>query len=448
MKRSISYLFFAGILVLFQFCEQETDPKLPEVTTTEVTEVGQFTATSGGKVASDGEATVIVRGVCWSSTTLPTIEDDKTEDGSGKGNFISSMTGLTNGTNYLVRAYAINKVGVAYGNQIEFKTSPTPTIPTVTTTIASNITLSSASSGGNVTSDGNSPVTARGVCWGTSTGPTINDNKTSDGTGEGEFASTLTSLSVGTTYYVRAYATNAIGTAYGNEISFSPNSITTTIYAAKDASIFDTQAGGSANSNYGAGGSQLLQVGYANVSGVYARTLVMFDLSAIPSNATIENVELQFTMGNSGVASSYSLNVHKLSQQWTEGATSFCTYNAACNTQGAVIAGGGADVTWNETSYSGTNANPWTTTGGSFSSTVSATKAAVGNSPASTYSFISTELRDDVQSWVSNSAVNFGWILKTDFISTSSSMTRFYSREGATESGNTSTAPRLVITYR
>jgi len=94
------------------------------------------------------------------------------------------------------------------------------TFSTLTTVAVSSITTSTAISGGNITSDGGTPVTARGVCWSTTTGPTIADSKTIDGTGVGSYTSTLSGLATGTTYYVRAYATNSSGTAYGNEVSF------------------------------------------------------------------------------------------------------------------------------------------------------------------------------------------------------------------------------------
>jgi uncharacterized protein (TIGR02145 family) len=94
-------------------------------------------------------------------------------------------------------------------------------VPTVSTTSISNITNTSASCGGNITSDGGADVTARGVCWNTLTIPTIANNKTSDGIGTGSFTSSLTGLMTYTTYYVRAYSTNSVGTAYGNEVSFT-----------------------------------------------------------------------------------------------------------------------------------------------------------------------------------------------------------------------------------
>ena len=97
--------------------------------------------------------------------------------------------------------------------------------PTLTTTAATNITGTTASSGGNISTDGGSPVTARGVCWSTSTNPTIANSKTIDGTGTGIFPSSITGLTVESTYYVRAYATNSVGTAYGNEVSFTTTRI-------------------------------------------------------------------------------------------------------------------------------------------------------------------------------------------------------------------------------
>lgn len=94
-------------------------------------------------------------------------------------------------------------------------------IPTVTTATTNNITYNSATSGGNVTSSGGATVTARGVCWSTSPNPTIEDPHTTDGSGTGTFVSQITGLQPVTTYYVRAYATNSFGTAYGNEEVFT-----------------------------------------------------------------------------------------------------------------------------------------------------------------------------------------------------------------------------------
>ena len=91
----------------------------------------------------------------------------------------------------------------------------------LSTTAITNISSSGASSGGNITSDGGSAIVDRGVCWSTSSSPTIADAHTNDGSSVGVFVSALNGLSAGTTYYVRAYATNANSTAYGNQVFFT-----------------------------------------------------------------------------------------------------------------------------------------------------------------------------------------------------------------------------------
>ena len=96
-------------------------------------------------------------------------------------------------------------------------------LPTVTTNAVSSITATFATCGGNVISDGGATVIFRGVCWSTSPNPTVNDNHTIDGSGTGSFTSSITGLTAGTSYYVRAYATNSVGTAYGEERSFTAN---------------------------------------------------------------------------------------------------------------------------------------------------------------------------------------------------------------------------------
>ena len=194
---------------------------IPTVTTTAVSSITANTAVSGGNVTSDGGAPVTSRGVCWSTSTNPTTSNSTTIDGSGIGVFSSSLTGLVVNTTYFVRAYATNSQGTAYGNVVSFTTIVGASIPTVTTTAVSSITANTAVSGGNVTSDGGAPVTSRGVCWSTSTNPTTSNSTTIDGSGIGVFSSSLTGLVVNTTYFVRAYATNSQGTAYGNVVSFT-----------------------------------------------------------------------------------------------------------------------------------------------------------------------------------------------------------------------------------
>ena len=153
------------------------------------------------------------------SSESPTINDYKTEDGEGLGEFASNLTELELGTTYYVRAYAVNSEGVAYGNEQIFETLAE--LPTVTTASLTNATATSVDTGGEITSDGGAAITARGVCYGTEPNPTIDGLKTSDGTGAGVFESLLTDLTPRVTYYIRAYATNSAGTAYGEELRYN-----------------------------------------------------------------------------------------------------------------------------------------------------------------------------------------------------------------------------------
>ena len=127
------------------------------------------------------------------------------------------MTSLSAATTYYIRAFATNSIGTSYGGELSFTTLAAPT---VTTTAISNITENSATSGGSVTATGGASITAQGVCWSTSANPTISNSFTTNGTTT-PFTSNLTGLAASTTYYVRAYATNSVGTSYGSQISFT-----------------------------------------------------------------------------------------------------------------------------------------------------------------------------------------------------------------------------------
>ena len=198
------------------------DKLLPTVTTTsEVTDITVSSAKCGGEVTFDGNVSVTARGICWNTTGNPTIEDNKTTNGKGVGSFTSQIPDLVPATQYYVRAYATNEVGTAYGEEVTFTTLD-KLLPTVTTAPeVTDITVSSAKCGGEVTSDGYGTVTARGICWNTTGNPTIEDGKTTNGEGIGSYISNMTNLKHGTTYYVRAYATNEVGTAYGEEVNFT-----------------------------------------------------------------------------------------------------------------------------------------------------------------------------------------------------------------------------------
>lgn len=215
-KRSITFL-----LILFLGISCTKDAVDPTVTTLAVTEITSNTAKGGGNVTGVETEDINSRGIVWSTTGSPTVQQFTgiTTEMAGTGLFTSLMTGLLPNTTYYVIAYATTKSGTFYGNQVQFTTSGE--MPTVTTSSVSDITINSATCGGNVISDGGATITARGVCWSTSPNPTLSGNHTTDGSGVGQFTSNITGLSLGNTYYVRAYATNSQGTSYGNEEYFT-----------------------------------------------------------------------------------------------------------------------------------------------------------------------------------------------------------------------------------
>jgi len=190
---------------------------LPTVSPVSITNTGGASVSMAANVVSDGGANVTERGVCWGTTSQPTTSSTHAASGTGTGDFAVTES-LTPGTTYYVRAYATNSVGTAYGAEVTFFK---PSLPTVTTTAATDVAANTATTGGEVTDDGGATVTARGVCWSTSSDPTVNGNHTTDSSGLGSFVSHLTNLSPSTDYYVRAYATNSAGTAYGEQVTIS-----------------------------------------------------------------------------------------------------------------------------------------------------------------------------------------------------------------------------------
>jgi uncharacterized protein (TIGR02145 family) len=174
-------------------------------------------------VTSDGGAAITERGVVYATSGIPSITDNKVvANTAGIDTFTVNLTGLTGSTTYFFRAYATNSAGTGYGSLDSFTTLTPVVLPTISTTSLSGITTSSATTGGNVTSDGGAAVSERGVVWDTSSMPTITlSTKTSNGLGTGNFTSAITGIAPNTIYYVRAYATNSAGTAYGNELTFN-----------------------------------------------------------------------------------------------------------------------------------------------------------------------------------------------------------------------------------
>jgi CubicO group peptidase (beta-lactamase class C family) len=219
-KSTVIYLLF--IAFLLNSCKTNVDviKKLPTLTTLNITNITTTSAVSGGSIINDGDATINVRGVVWSTSPNSNISlTTRTTDGTGIGNFTSNLSGLTASTKYYIKAYATNSEGTSYGDELTFSTNAS--LPIISTNPLSNITTNSAISGGSITDDGGGTIIAKGVVWSINPNPTISlATKTNDGTGLGNFISNLSGLTFATKYYMRAYATNSVGTVYGNELAF------------------------------------------------------------------------------------------------------------------------------------------------------------------------------------------------------------------------------------
>ncbi|HOW09920.1 MAG TPA: FISUMP domain-containing protein [Bacteroidales bacterium] len=245
-------------------------------------------------------------------------------------------------------------------------------MPTLTTTAVTGITTTAASSGGNITDDGGAEVTARGVCWGTATGPTTAGSKTSDGTGIGSFTSSITGLTPNTKYYVRAYATNSEGTAYGNEIEFTTNPIigaTVTTTAPTTLTSTTANPGGNITAD---GGAPVTERGIvwalaanpttsdnkvaASAAGTGAFTVSLTSLQP----GTLYHIRA-YAINTSGTAygNDLTFTTPATKPSVTTAAVTVFTQTTA-TAGGNVTATGGADVTERGVYYS-TQANPATT---------------------------------------------------------------------------------------
>jgi gliding motility-associated-like protein len=218
----------------------------PTVATNNVSAITKYTATATGTLTA-GTLAITTSGVVWGTAVNPDISlATKTTNGPvASGTITGNITGLTAGTTYHVRAYATSEAGnTIYGVDLTFTTLP-PTIPALTTNAVTNILSIKATSGGVITDSGGTAITQKGVVWGSAANPTVpSANSTSDGTTAASFSSLMTGLTPSTTYHVRSYAINSIGTGYGNDIAFTTAPPTPIITAVPTSLSFGSIAPG------------------------------------------------------------------------------------------------------------------------------------------------------------------------------------------------------------
>lgn len=314
------FLVLSGLILLLTACTNNANLLVSTLTTVNVSNVTSSTAIAGGTISSDGGATVSARGVCWSTVSSPTVADNKTVDATGTGPFTSSVTGLAAATTYYLRAYATNSEGTGYGNEVSFTTAAA-VLPVVNTIAASGIGTTTATSGGGISSDGGSAVTVRGVCWNTASMPTIINNKTNDGAGSGNFSSAVGGLVANTTYYLRAYATNAVGTSYGNEITFTTTAVSANTSGVLSVSVLTSTVGG------GYAPKNVVALWVKSNTGVFVKSLLVY-AAARKSDLTSWKSS---SVGNTTDATTGATQ--------NSNATRTCTWNGT-NVSGTVVANG------------------------------------------------------------------------------------------------------------
>lgn len=121
----------------------------------------------------------------------------------------------------LAKVLILTSISCEKSNNSDDSIVPPATLPVLTTKEVTEITYKTAICGGNITNDGGAAIITQGICWSIDPNPTINDNKIEDSSGSNSYTNSIENLKANTQYYIKAYATNSVGTAYGNEISFT-----------------------------------------------------------------------------------------------------------------------------------------------------------------------------------------------------------------------------------
>ena len=226
---TLTFEFDGGSVAVPVTMEVE-DLKAPVVSLeSQVTNIGYNRATVRGIIADIGSAKVTRYGFCWAQQANPTVDQGSVNlgDCTEPKSFEAIITGLQPNTIYHLRAYAENSVGLVYsGNEITFMTHDTPVLATVSTGEVSNVSDVSATVGGSISNLGNvEKLTSYGHVWSTSASQAMVGMGESTNYGAlsevRTFNSVLSDLKEKTTYYVRAYATNEMGTAYGDIVEFT-----------------------------------------------------------------------------------------------------------------------------------------------------------------------------------------------------------------------------------
>jgi hypothetical protein len=367
MKRTfLIYPAIATMVILISTVACKKEATLPELSTASISNITATTATSGGSITSDGGAAITSSGVCWSIKANPTVSDSKTSENADKGQFVSNITGLTGGTTYHVRAYAVNSVGTSYGTDVSFFTLGQA--PSSVTVAASNVSTTGVTLNGTVNPNYLSTTVSFEYGLTTSYGQTISATQSPvTGNNIANASADVSGLTAGTTYHFRIKTVNSLGTVYGSDMTFTTlgQAPTATTQAATNVTGSGVTLNGIVNANYlstavtfeygtstnygsSATATQSPVTGNTNtnvnaiITGLTQGTTYHFRVKAVNSLGTANGSDLVFT----------TLNIPTLSTKTPANVT----YNAA-KSGGNITSDGGAAVTSRGVCWS-TNPNP------------------------------------------------------------------------------------------
>lgn len=225
--KTLNLIGLAALMICFVACKKSVPPTVKIYDN--AISVSYTSANVTGEVTDEGSSPVTDRGFVYGKQGE--AREDTMYCGNGTGEFPTRLTNLETNTTYNCMAFARNDAGTAYSGKATFTTLPMAQSE-ITTSEPTNIGHTHATCGGYVNSDGGSEVMERGVCWATTANPTTNNSHLNSGTGTGEFSINVTGLTANTTYHVRAYAVNSVGTVYGDNMTFktqryTPPTVTT-----------------------------------------------------------------------------------------------------------------------------------------------------------------------------------------------------------------------------
>jgi hypothetical protein len=221
VKKNIAYLLVFILLYFTVSCKKkqpEGPPALPSVSTYEATNISADSCLVGGMIISEGNRSIVKKGICYGINSIPTLSDNVIEYEGGAPFFSVAVKNLSPNTTYYVRAFATNEVGIGYANnQVIFKTQTnTPSIGSV---LITNTSSTSITCKVTITNNGGSEITSKGICYSTSPNPTLQNSTIYSNTVTDTFSLTINRLTPEVRYYIKAFASNQAGTTYSGEIN-------------------------------------------------------------------------------------------------------------------------------------------------------------------------------------------------------------------------------------